>query len=169
MTVIQNDHVVEIDYTLKNDKGDVLDSSKKMGPLSFIQGKKNIIPGLESKVNGKKLGDVFNVTISPEEAYGLRDEAMVQSVPKSEFGPDANNVKVGQQFEVQNQNGQVMLVRVTEVNESNIVIDANHPMAGKTLYFDVEIVGVRDATDEELKRGHLKEESSCCDSESSCC
>ena len=169
MTSIKNDHVVEINYTLKGDSGEVIDSSKEMGPLTFIMGKKNIIPGLESEIEGKKLGDTFNVTIKPEDAYGVRNEAMVQSVPKSQFGEDADKVEVGHQFQVQNENDQLMLVMVIEIEGDEIVLDANHPMAGKTLHFDVEIVSVRDATPEELERGHLREESSGCESEDNCC
>ena len=132
-------------------------------------GKKNIIPGLELEIKGKKIGETFNVTIQPEDAYGVRNESMVQSVPKSQFGEDANKVEVGHQFQVQDQNDQLMLVKVIEIKGDEIVLDANHPMAGKILHFEVEILSVRDATSEELKRGHLREESSCCDTESNCC
>lgn len=169
MTSIKNDHAVEINYTLKDDNGEIIDSSKEIGPLALIMGKKNIIPGLELEIKGKKIGDTFNVTIQPEDAYGVRNESMVQSVPKSQFGEDANKVEVGHQFQVQDQNDQLMLVKVIKIKGDEIVLDANHPMAGKTLHFEVEILSVRDATLEELKRGHLREESSCCDTESSCC
>ena len=170
MTNIQTDQVVEIEYTLKGDNGEVIDSSKEMGPLAFIQGKKNIIPGLESEMEGKKLGDSFNVSIDPENAYGARNESMIQSVPKDQFGENAEKVQIGDRFQVQDQDEQLMVVQVIEIKENEIVLDANHPMAGKTLHFDVEIVSVRNATEEELKRGHLtEEESSCCDTNDSCC
>ena len=169
MTSIENNHVVEIDYTLKGDNGEVIDSSKDVGPLSFIQGKNNIIPGLESEIAGKKIGDDFNVTIQPEHAYGERNSALIQVVPKSEFGENAEKVQVGDQFQVQNENGQPMVVAVAEVKDNEVVLDANHPMAGVTLHFDVKIVSVRDATKEELNKGHLEKDESACDPDGGCC
>ena len=100
MNTVKNDSVVEIDYTLKNVNGDVIDSSEEMGPLAFIMGKKNIIPGLEAEIAGKNVGDSFNVTIKPDDAYGQRDERMIQSVPKSEFGENAEKVEIGHQFQI---------------------------------------------------------------------
>ncbi len=169
MSVVKNDNVVEIDYTLKNENGDVVDSSDGMEPLAFIMGKKNIIPGLESEIAGKSVGDSFNVTIAPEEAYGLRDEKMIQSVSKSEFGENADKVEVGHQFQIENQSGEPMIVRVVEVKDSEIVLDANHPMAGETLHFDVKIVSTREATQEELERGELVEDEGGCDPDGNCC
>ena len=132
-------------------------------------GKKNIIPGLENEIAGKSVGDSFNVTIAAEDAYGLRDEKMIQSVAKSEFGENADKVEVGHQFQIQNQNGEPMIVRVIEVKESEIVLDANHPMAGETLHFDVKIVSTREATEKELERGELVEDKGECDPDGGCC
>ena len=157
MSLVENNHVVEINYTLKNSNGDVVDSSKEEGPLAFIMGKKNIIPGLEAEILGKNVGDSFNATILPEDAYGAINESMIQSVPKSEFGENADQVQVGSQFQVQNENGEAMIVRAIEIKESEIVLDANHPMAGETLHFEVQIMSARSATEEELSLGYLSE------------
>ena len=170
MTSIRNDHVVEIDYTLTGDDGNVIDSSKEMGPLAFIQGKNNIIPGLESEVSGKKTGDKFNVTVAPNDAYGEIVQELIQVVPKSQFGENADSVKVGDQFQVQTEE-HPMVVKVVEISGDEVTLDANHPMAGKTLHFDVEIVSVREATEEELTRGYLADEvkEGNCEPDDDCC
>ena len=163
MNEVQTNNVVDIEYTLTDSNGELLDSSKDRGPLSYIQGKANIIPGLESEMEGKKIGDSFKVTVAPEKAYGNRDESLVQSVPKTQFGADAEKVKAGDQVQVQTQGGSPMFVMATEVNETEIVLDANHPLAGMTLNFDVEVVAIREATSEELELGYIQEKESSCD------
>ncbi len=168
MTMIADGYVVEMNYTLTNSEGDVIDSSDGKAPLSYIHGKKNIIPGLEKEMTGKKVGDSFKVTIGPEEAYGNRNEAMVQTVPKDQFGPDAANVQVGMQFQVESADGQALLVTAIEVKENDVVLDGNHPLAGKTLHFDVEVVGLREATKEEMEKGSIQKESKSC-SGTGCC
>ena len=169
MSDIKNENVVEIDYTLKNDQGAILDSSEGAKPLSFIMGKKNIIPGLEAAIGGKSVGDSFQVEISPKDAYGEKIDGLIQSVPKSEFGENADKVEVGHQFQVQNHDGQPMIVQVIEVNETHVVLDGNHPMAGQTLHFDVKIISSREATPEELERGHMFESHGECDPDGGCC
>ena len=169
MAEIKNNQVVEMDYTLKNTNGDIIDSSEGVGPLSFIMGKQNIIPGLEAEIAKKSVGDEFSVVISPEDAYGPRNEAMIQAVPKEQFGEDADNVQLGSHFHVQDQNGQPLVVEVIEIRENEIVLDGNHPMAGETLHFDVKILSTREATEEELERGHLGHDHSGCDHDGGCC
>lgn len=169
MSSIKNNDVVEIDYTLKNDKGEIIDSSEGLAPLGFIMGKQNIIPGLESEIAKKMVGDSFNVSIKPEDAYGMRSENMVQTVAKSEFGENADQVEVGHQFHIQNQHGEPMIVQVIEVTDNTVVLDGNHPMAGETLHFDVKILSTREATKEELERGHLMDEAGECDPNGGCC
>ncbi len=168
MTTIADGHVVEMNYTLTNSKGEVLDSSSGKAPLAFIQGKQNIIPGLEKEMKGKKAGDKFKVTVQPEEGYGTRNEAMVGPVPKEQFGEEAPNVQVGMQFQVEGPEGQVLLVTVVEVRENEVVLDGNHPLAGETLHFDIEVMSLREATKEELESGDLKKESKSC-SGTGCC
>ena len=164
MTAVADGHVVEINYTLTNNKGDVIDSSNGTEPMTFIQGKENIIPGLEKEMAGKKVGDSFKVTVGPEDGYGPRYEEMIQSIPKEQFGPDAPNIQVGMQFQLEGSNGQEVLVTAIEVREKEVVLDGNHPLAGETLHFDVEVISLREATEEELAKGSLKDcsDNGCC-------
>lgn len=169
MNTINENAVVEIGYVLKNGESEIVDSSKDSGPLSFIMGKKNIIPGLESEIATKSVGDSFKITVEPKDAYGERIEAMVQSVPKAQFGDDADKVQLGSQFQVEDKNGQPLVVQVIEIKNDVIVLDANHPLAGETLHFDVTILSTREATSEELEKGYLVPEKSECDPNGGCC
>ena len=168
MTTVADGHVVEINYTLTNNKGDVIDSSNGTAPMAFIQGKQNIIPGLEKEMAGKKIGDSFKVTVGPEEGYGPRHKEMIQSIPKEQFGPDAPNIQVGMQFQLEGSNGQAVLVTAIEVRENEVVLDGNHPLAGETLHFDVEVISLREATEKELAKGNLEDDSKDC-SDNGCC
>lgn len=146
--------VVTIDYTLTDDQGNVIDSSKGGEPLAYIHGLGNIIPGLENALEGKKAGDAMNVTVSPAEGYGERDDNLMQAVPRQMFEtPD--EIQVGMQFQTMTQDGNAMVVTVTEVTPETITVDANHPLAGQQLNFDVTIVEVREASEEELEHGHV--------------
>lgn len=150
---ISKDKVVSIDYTLTNPEGEVLDSSEGRQPLAYLQGKGNIIAGLERELEGKRVGDQMRVTIQPADAYGERDDRLVQSVPREAFG-GIDNIQVGMQFQAQTPSGHRAVVRVIEVGENEVTIDANHPLAGVPLTFDVTVRDVRDATEEELTHGH---------------
>jgi FKBP-type peptidyl-prolyl cis-trans isomerase SlyD len=150
---IGKDKVVSIDYTLTGAEGNVLDSSQGRGPLAYLHGNNNIIPGLESALQGKAQGDQVTVSIPPEQAYGLQDPKMVQVVPRSAF-QGAPTITAGMQFQGQTQAGP-RVITVTKVEGDNITIDANHPLAGQTLNFDVKVIDVRDATQEELSHGHV--------------
>jgi FKBP-type peptidyl-prolyl cis-trans isomerase SlyD len=145
--------VVSIDYTLTNAQGDVIDSSSDRGPMAYLQGHQNIIPGLESALEGKVVGDSLKVTIAPEDAYGERDDALRQAVPRKMF-EDADNVTVGMQFQTMSEQGGTQIVTVTGVDAEHVTVDANHPLAGETLTFDVTVVDVRDASEEEQAHGH---------------
>lgn len=146
--------VVTIDYTLTDDQGNVIDSSKGGDPLAYIHGIGNIIPGLESALEGKKAGDALKVSVPPQEGYGERDDSMMQAVPRQMF-ETPEEIQVGMQFHTMTENGQPMVVTVVETSPETITVDANHPLAGQTLNFDVTIVEVRDATAEELEHGHV--------------
>lgn len=149
---IANETVVSMHYTLKDDKGKVLDSSSGGEPLVYLHGASNIIPGLEEALNGKKTGDKLNVTVPPEKAYGQRDERMVQRIPKEQF-PDPDRLKPGMQFQI-NSNQGPMVLTVTGIEASEVIVDGNPELAGLTLHFEVEITDVRKATAEELAHGH---------------
>jgi len=150
---VQNDHVVSIDYTLKNDAGEVMDSSESTGPLAYLHGHQNIIPGLEKALDDKSVGDSFTVSIEPAEAYGERDENAIQTVPRSMF-QGVDEIEPGMRFQAQTEGG-VTVVTVKEVNGDEITLDANHELAGETLHFDVEVKDVRAASDEEKEHGHV--------------
>lgn len=145
--------VVHIHYTLTNDDGEVLDTSENHGPLAYIHGAGNIIPGLESALTGRIVGDKFQVSIAPEDAYGPRDDDLIQSVPKSAF-QGVDEILPGMQFQAQSPEG-LQLLTVLGVDEDEVILDGNHPMAGITLTFDVEVANIRDATTEELDHGHV--------------
>jgi len=151
---VKKDAVVEMHYTLKNDSGDVIDSSKGQEPMPFIQGHGNIIPGLESALEGSKVGDKLDVSIEPEDGYGLRMQDAIQEIPSSEL-QGVNEVKVGMQLQSQDQDGNAFLVTVTKVEDDKITVDANHPLAGETLHFSVNIESIRKAEAEELSHGHV--------------
>lgn len=145
--------VVTIDYTLKDDGGQVLESSSGREPLSYVHGNGNIIPGLESALEGKEPGETVTVAVPPEEAYGQRDDNMTAAVPRDRF-EGVESVEEGMQFQAQSDEG-TRIVTVVDVQDEEVTVDANHPLAGQTLNFEVEIKDVRDASDEEIEHGHV--------------
>jgi FKBP-type peptidyl-prolyl cis-trans isomerase SlyD len=150
---ITADRVVLIHYTLKDDKGTVLDSSAGGEPLAYIQGHGNLVPGLEKALEGKQDGNTLQVSIAPADGYGVRNEALIQRVPKRAL-QGAGEIKKGQQFQAQTDEG-MRLFTVKAVVGDMVTLDGNHPLADQTLNFDVEIVSVREASSEELEHGHV--------------
>jgi FKBP-type peptidyl-prolyl cis-trans isomerase SlyD len=150
---IGNQKVVSINYTLTNAEGKVLDSSQGRAPLTYMHGARNIIPGLERELEGKDVGDKVNVTVPAAQAYGERDPQMVQPVSRDAF-KGIENIQPGMQFQAQAPNGAQRVVTVVKVEPEQITIDANHPLAGVPLTFDVTVVDVREATEEEKTHGH---------------
>lgn len=150
---VEKNKVVSIDYTLTNDAGDVLDTSEGRGPLTYLHGNGNLIPGMERGIEGKNAGESAKLTIPPGEGYGERDEKMVQAVPRKAF-PAGADIKPGTQFQGRTPEG-ARVVTVVGVQGDDVMIDANHPLAGQTLHFDVTVTGVRDATAEEIEHGHV--------------
>jgi FKBP-type peptidyl-prolyl cis-trans isomerase SlyD len=149
---IQQDSVVSIRYTLKDDAGVVLDSSGD-DALSYLHGHGNLIPGLERELTGKGVGDKLNVAIAPRDGYGARDSSLVQQVPRSALSgvPD---LQPGLRLRAESSSG-VHAVTVTNVADDFVTLDGNHPLAGMTLHFAVEITAVREASPEELTHGHV--------------
>lgn len=150
---IQKDTVVSIDYTLTDPQGQVLDSSEGREPLTYLQGFGNIIPGLERELEGKQSGDQIRVTVPAKDAYGERDDRLQQAVPREAF-EGIDRIEPGMQFQAQGPGGQRAVVRVVKVADDHVVVDANHPLAGVDLTFDVTVRNVREATQEEKDHGH---------------
>lgn len=150
---IEQNKVVSFHYTLSNASGNTIESSQGRDPMVYLHGAGNIIPGLEKEMAGKTAGDSFKVTVQPAEAYGERSEAKLQRVSAKVF-PNASKLKPGQLVRLQTKQGPIQAV-VTKVGRFNIDIDANHPLAGQALTFKVEIVDVRDATEEEIAHRHV--------------
>jgi FKBP-type peptidyl-prolyl cis-trans isomerase SlyD len=151
---VAQDKVVLIRYTLKNDAGEVLDSSDGGAPLAYLHGQGNIVAGLETALGGKQAGDKLSVRVVAADGYGVRDASLVQQVPRRSFG-GVSNIKTGMQFHVQTAQGQKRVVTVTRIKGDMVTVDGNHPLAGENLNFDVEVTEVRDATAEELEHGHV--------------
>ena len=151
---VGKDKVVLMHYTLKNDAGKVIDSSDGADPLPFLQGHGNIIPGLESALEGSKVGDKLDVSIKPEEGYGELMKDAIQEIPSSAL-QGIDEVKVGMQLQSQDQDGNAFLVTVTKVEDDKITVDGNHPLAGQTLHFSVSIESIRKDEAEELSHGHV--------------
>ena len=145
--------VVSIDYTLTDDQGAVIDSSEGRGPLAYLHGKNNIIPGLENALEGKAQGDSLLVKVSPEEGYGERSDELTQAVPKQMFEGN-DEIQVGMQFQTMTESGP-QVVTVVAIDDENVTVDGNHPLAGENLNFDVTIVDIREASAEELEHGHV--------------
>lgn len=144
--------VATIAYTLTDDNGNLIDQANKNEPFAFIHGVGNIIPGLESALEGKSAGDQISVKIEPANAYGERDDNLTQVLGKEMF-EGVDEIAPGMQFHAQTNQG-MSIVTVTKVEDDQVTIDGNHPLAGVTLNFDVDVLDVRDATEEELDHGH---------------
>jgi FKBP-type peptidyl-prolyl cis-trans isomerase SlyD len=145
--------VVSIHYTLTDEAGAVLDSSSGGDPLAYLHGAGNIIPGLEKALEGKQAGDKLDVIVQPEDGYGVRDEGLVQQVPRRAF-QGVRDIKPGMRFNANTGQGAAQ-VTVTQVQGDMVTIDGNHALAGVTLKFSVEVSKVREATAEELMHGHV--------------
>lgn len=149
---VKKNTVVTIDYTLKDDEGNILDTSKGRRPLKYLHGNGNLIPGLENALEGKEKGTSFQVVVKPEDGYGFFNENLVQELSKDLF-EDSENLQVGMQFQAQTEQGSYILT-IIEVKADSVVVDGNHPLAGKNLNFDIDIIDIREATQEEIAHGH---------------
>ena len=152
MTAIANDLVVSFHYTLTNAEGETLDKSQGE-PLAYLHGAGNIIPGLEKALEGKTVGEKFTVNVPAAEGYGEYNPDLVQEVPTQMF-QGVDNIQAGMQFQAQTDDG-VQIVTVKAVEGDNVIVDANFPLAGQDLTFEVEIVEIREASQEELDHGHV--------------
>lgn len=151
---IRKHSVVTINYTVKDDEGTLVDSTEDAGPLVYLHGANNIIVGLENELDGKSVGNKFSVTIEPEDAYGEHLEEMIQYVQRDLIGdPD---ITVGNIYHAKDGEDQPFAVTVIEMDEDTVTLDGNHELAGLRLNFDVTILDVREATEEEITHGHVR-------------
>jgi FKBP-type peptidyl-prolyl cis-trans isomerase SlyD len=153
---VQDGLVVSMEYTLTVD-GEELDSSKDAGPLQFLAGYDNIVPGLEREMAGMKIGESKDVLVLPEDGYGEFDAEAFMEVPRSEFPADME-LEAGLELGVSDEDGQHQLAFVESFNDETVRLDFNHPLAGAELQFNVKVVGLREPTKEELEHGHVHED-----------
>ena len=153
---VQDGLVVSMDYKLTVD-GEVLDSSDDAGPLQFLAGYGNIVPGLESEMIGMKVGESKDVVVKPEDGYGEFDDDAFMDVPRNEFPADME-IEEGVELNVTDEDGQNQYARVDSITKETVRLDFNHPLAGAELHFNVKVVALRDPTEEELDHGHVHEE-----------
>ena len=146
--IIEKNKVVTIEYTLKNASDEIIDTSVGGQPLEYLHGYGMLIPGLEKELEGKTEGDELSVVVEPAEAYGERRDDLVFDVDRSSFDEGAK-IEVGMQFEAASPYG-TQVVTVVKVADDKVTIDANHPLAGEKLFFDVKVVSLREATEQEL-------------------
>ena len=149
---VEDKKVVAIEYTLKNDSGEVLDSNKGEEMLYFIQGEGNIVPGLEKQMTGKSTGDSFEAVVKAAEGYGEYDDEKIRRIPRSQM-KNLRNLKEGMSIQMRGPEGVEMLT-VTKVSDEEVVADGNHPLAGQDLHFQICVGEIRDATKDELAHGH---------------
>jgi FKBP-type peptidyl-prolyl cis-trans isomerase SlyD len=145
--------VASFNYTLTNDAGEVIDTSEGRAPLAYLHGAGNIVPGLEKEMTGRSPGDRFDVVVTPEEGYGTPNPMLIQTVPREAF-QGVDTIEVGMAFQAQTPQGPLSVV-VSKVDADNVTVDGNHPLAGQTLHFAIEVTDVRDASLEELAHGHV--------------
>lgn len=150
---IQAQKVITLNYILRDQAGAIIDQSQD-GSFCYLHGANNIIPGLENALAGRKQGEQFEVTLQPAEAYGEYNPSLTQVVERDMF-ENGDEIAVGMQFHAQSDEGQFISITVTEVNDDKITVDGNPPLAGVTLYYNVSVVDIRDASHEELQHGHV--------------
>lgn len=153
ITQVAENLIVTIEYTLTVGK-EILDSSDEEGPLEYLHGFANIIPGLEKELLGMRVGESKKVTVAPADGYGELEEDALMDVPRAEF-PDDFPIEEGVELEIMDDDENIVLVTIVEVGDENIKLDTNHPLAGKVLNFEVTVTGLREASAEELDHGHV--------------
>jgi FKBP-type peptidyl-prolyl cis-trans isomerase SlyD len=151
--LIESGKVISIHFTLTNDAGKVIDSSSGREPMAYLHGGGNLVPGLERALEGRRVGDKFQVSVAPAEGYGERDEALLQQVPRRSF-KGLREIKAGMQLQANTPQG-MRVFTVLRIAGDMVTLDGNHPHAGKTLHFAVEITAIRAASAEEVEHGHI--------------
>ena len=152
---IAENHVVSIEFELHDTEGALVDSSHESGPLSYLHGQGQILPGLERALDGKPVGHEARIEVTPDDGFGPRDEQLMFKVPRDRFDFEPS---VGQVLQAENPSGMSAPFQVVAVEADGVTLDGNHPMAGKHLVFDVKVVSLREASAEELEHGHAHDE-----------
>ncbi|KMT65751.1 peptidylprolyl isomerase [Catenovulum maritimum] len=156
---IEKDSVITMHYIVKNSHGEEIDSSRDGEPMTFLHGQGFLISGLENELTGKTVGDKFECKIEAADAYGVYHDELVQALPISVF--DAiEEIHEGMQLRASTDQGEQSVI-ITEITDETVTVDGNHPLAGVDLEFNVEIIAVRAATEEELAHGHVHAEGGC--------
>jgi FKBP-type peptidyl-prolyl cis-trans isomerase SlyD len=151
--IIAKDSVVTMNYTLKNDAGEIMDTSEGREPLTYLHGVGGLIPGLESELEGKAAADKLKVVIAPEHAYGNRRDDLLRVVSKDGFQGD-EELTEGMRVQLDTEQGPVVAV-IAKIEDKDVTLDMNHPLADMTLHFDVEVINVREASADEIAHGHV--------------
>lgn len=147
------DKVVELRMKMTNDTGEVLDQTSDDEPLTYLHGHENLVPGLEAALEGHHAGDRVQVTVPPEDAYGDHDGSEPEAIPRADL-PNDIELEPGMELEAELDDGSLEVVWITHIDGDQVYVDANHPLAGETLHFDVEVLSIRDGTSEEIVHGH---------------
>ena len=150
---IQKGKVVDLSYTLKDSEGELLDQADAQDPFTYLHGADEVVPGLEKALEGLKVGDKKAVSVGPSEGYGEVDSQLRVKVKRSQF-PQGAELQAGMQFETESPDGEPMIFMIEKVEGEHVHVNGNHPLAGVTLHFDVEVLSIRDATEEEMEHGH---------------
>ena len=151
---LQEKKVIIFNYTLKDENGEMLDSTEKGGPFSFVTGNQQVLPGLEDALSRMIIGSKKNIKLAAADAYGEYDEGAVQKVKRNLF-PEEAELEIGTSYFAHSPEGQHLQFIITEIEDDVITANFNHPLAGKDLEFDVELLDIRDATPEEISHGHV--------------
>ncbi|HVO44493.1 MAG TPA: peptidylprolyl isomerase [Aggregatilineales bacterium] len=154
LDMVREGAVVSLAYTLRLENGDIVDFSEADKPLEYLHGADNIIPGLERELTGLHIGDKKDVRVEPADGYGDYDPDDIEVVPRTELPADMRDLKLGTPLMIQDEEGNVAEAFVREISTNSVTLDFNHPLAGQPLFFAVEVIGVREATEEEREHGH---------------
>lgn len=150
---VANDCVVSIDYTIADDEGNILDTTQGRSEFSYLQGGNQLLPGLQRELEGKSVGDVVSARLLPKDAYGMHDPERIQAIERPYFN-DVSEIEEGMEFEIRTEEG-LRLVTVKHVDETDVTVDLNHPLAGKTLHVSANIQSVRPASEIEKKNNEV--------------
>ena len=151
---IGDKNVVTVEFELFDREGRLIDSSQSNGPLVYLHGAEQLLQGLEDALAGQAVGDELSVELAPDQAFGQREESLVDRVSRANF-PGVEDIEAGMQFQTEMEDGSPMLVTVTEVDEEWVTVDGNHELAGMDLRFELKVADIRAATPEEIAHGHV--------------